>query len=862
MYILDAIFKDFQTVVESIIIKYDTEAKKYETIDIRRSADQYLLAYSKKDTFRSYVQYAPQVIIDVGLAQDEKGAEIYTSDRNMIPESMRERVLLKQREWVLNTYEELNNYYRTLIGLPDVEDLIYVYIDTEIAAELNIDPTIPVHKLDTDDITRLTKSGELERIKQANPDKKYLHFLGDNKINLVRARQAKHFAILRMSSSVSTSFYEEFDTMYDQCREYFMTVVYNKEMSKQYDLLDNFLGMCIMIFTMQRVISNSFKNGIDYNFYDLGSIQKLFNAYSVPFIENLPLVYQQIIMRNLNNLLRYKSTDKVLYDICSLLGFERIKIFKYFLMKEHRLDEHGKPVFPFKEVPDGNGGTMLVEDSERMYNLFFQSVELKERNQALALSDTSTILDYNQVIVDDPYWWSDDDELKEHLYKSEFNFIETKFLSMNVMYKMTEMLFEVVYVFRLLLDKKDEELSITLELPRLFQEQPINFFNVAVLLCALLAKKNGFSGDIISTPSKTLAILGFNFNQDMSKVQEFINANKDIIDPAILKYLTNLKVYSAEDVNTVFTKITGLNDFLTEKLANVKTIEEYRAYKQLYRTLLITKENTNLFKKQDGTVATTFQEYLDDQEPLLGAFVTSADINRIAEYIDHILFRLNDKIKQLKYLYFVNDSNNVVLDAAIALVRFFKSYTTDLTSFNIFYLMDSRHLNMIHLIGDIKSIQSELTLVDDTLIGDYKSNLSYDVELSGRDIIQLVQDPDFLSWIRHRDTISIRDRLSVRMSEIIYRLHMQLKEKPNYLVDMLLKDLVPLIQRDERRHTYSEIAHKDDDSFTDVYRSHVDLQVDDSAFPSYNDNIQHIESKRYQHDKISMRDRITFIRET
>ncbi|MNW62183.1 hypothetical protein D3C74_403000 [compost metagenome] len=138
-------------------------------------------------------------------------------------------------------------------------------------------------------------------------------------------------------------------------------------------------------------------------------------------------------------------------------------------MKEHRLDEHGKPVFPFKEVPDGNGGTMLVEDSERMYNLFFQSVELKERNQALALSDTSTILDYNQVIVDDPYWWSDDDELKEHLYKSEFNFIETKFLSMNVMYKMTEMLFEVVYVFRLLLDKKDEELSITLELPRLFQ---------------------------------------------------------------------------------------------------------------------------------------------------------------------------------------------------------------------------------------------------------------------------------------------------------------------------------------------------------------------------------------------------------
>ncbi|MNW58056.1 hypothetical protein D3C74_358970 [compost metagenome] len=100
------------------------------------------------------------------------------------------------------------------------------------------------------------------------------------------------------------------------------------------------------------------------------------------------------------------------------------------------------------------------------------------------------------------------------------------------------------------------------------------------------------------------------------------------------------------------------------------------------------------------------------------------------------------------------------------------------------------------------------------------------------------------------------------MSEIIYRLHMQLKEKPNYLVDMLLKDLVPLIQRDERRHTYSEIAHKDDDSFTDVYRSHVDLQVDDSAFPSYNDNIQHIESKRYQHDKISMRDRITFIRET
>jgi hypothetical protein len=133
---------------------------------------------------------------------------------------------------------------------------------------------------------------------------------------------------------------------------------------------------------------------------------------------------------------------------------------------------------------------------------------------------------------------------------------------------------------------------------------------------------------------------------------------------------------------------------------------------------MVTEETQELFMKNDGTIAETFSDYLADKDTELYTFATTCEFDKISEYIDHILYRLNELCSDLKYLYIVNDSNNSLLNAVVTLIRFFKSYTTDLVSMNILYLMDSRYYNMIKMINDIK-------LIEKTLIPNDSLNLSH-----------------------------------------------------------------------------------------------------------------------------------------
>ena len=770
MYLLDTLFKDLRTIIPSVVIKYDKIAKKHETIDSLRESDMYVAAVNKQDNFYTYPSFDEQAIMNAGIL-DLNLVKQYAADKYKIPVNKRNRIIEEQRKLIIANYVEKNDYYRMLAGLPDIKDLDFIYVDQQTCIDLGLDPLKPIHEYSSDEIIKLDRNGHLERIRKIHPTKKYLHFLGENKIDIVRARTAPPFGLLRATKNISESFYADFNNVYEQCREYYMTVIYNKGYSNDYELYDNFIGLMIMVMAIQRLIVNAFKYGIERDFYDLSTIRMLFEAYNVPFIQNLPLDYQRILVRNLNNLLRYKSTDKVLYDICSLLGYERIKLFKYFLVKEHRLDINENPIFAYKEVENEDGTTSLVEDYEQMYNIYFQSVELKERNPALALSNATAKLDYNQVVIEDPYWWNDDEDLKKAIYESEFNYVETKFLSMNIMYKLTEMLFEVIYVFRMIMDKKDELTNITLELPKLFEGKKINLFHIVVLLCALISKKNNMAGNIIFTPSKALSVLGFNFYTDFDVIRKYIRENSDLLDQQMLKYIENLRIYGPEDVNELFSNIRALNDFIVAKLGSTQNLEEYRAYKKLYQALMVTEHNQELFKKSDGTIATTFLEYLDDVDVTLAMYIRNVEKESISEHIDHILFVLNNFMQDLKYLYILNDANNVVVNAITILTRFFKSYTTDLTSFNILYLMDSRYWNMIKLIHDVRSIEKRMQSIDTSALQQYSDKLSCSSGFTKEDMLNLLELFGMHGKITNRERDMIKDMMKSRETRLYMNEH-------------------------------------------------------------------------------------------
>ena len=73
----------------------------------------------------------------------------------------------------------------------------------------------------------------------------------------------------------------------------------------------------------------------------------------------------------LNYLLQYKSTQKSLTDLFYLLNSERLTLYRYYLIKQQKMDENNNPYFVYKE-----DGTL---DKKAMYDFYFQLVESRNK---------------------------------------------------------------------------------------------------------------------------------------------------------------------------------------------------------------------------------------------------------------------------------------------------------------------------------------------------------------------------------------------------------------------------------------------------------------------------------------------------
>lgn len=724
---LDTLIKNIQTIIDSIVIKYDNEAKKYDTIEFIMDADQYVAAKLNSDTFFDYSEFPMEVLEDAGMmsiVDTYMDLYPYASNPSTIPKEFRQKVVESNRKYIINNYDDGNDYYRMYNGLPNIQEPLSELITLTQQQKLiaGIESNGYIHELPASDIFRLQEYGILDEIISSHPDKKYLNFLGDNKIEFHIARMTKNFDILKIKKGdLSDEFFNSFIRIYDQNREYFVTTIYNKDYASRYDFYDRFIGLCIMVMTIQRLVSNAFKFGINRDFYDWDFIRKLYGTYNIPFIENLPIEYQMLLLKNMNNLLRYKSTDKAIFDICSLLGYDRINIFKYYLVKKHKLDSNEEPIFYYKQKLDDSGDPILNDDNEpeyeidfeKTYDIYFQGVDIREKNLLLALQDTNKIISYNEMIESDPYWW-EDDALHKLKYENVYNHVETKFLSMNMIYKMTEMLFEVTYFFRSIISNKDSMTKILIDIPRVYSGVDFDLFHVVIFLVASMCKLHGFTDYTITTPSMISHIYGFNFDEEsIEYIKQIVTDNKTKVDQSTLKYFEELEIKNANDVNDVYGKIRELNEFLIDKMRNAKTIEEYRIYQTIFRTAMISDVSTDMFTVYDydtdgnatARVATSYLEYLQYAQPILAEIIEDTEPENISIYINHVIIRLEAYVDNLKYLFIVNDStDNPVYISLIKLLKFFKSYTVDLNTFNIVYIFDSPYYNKLNLIDQIDLI--------------------------------------------------------------------------------------------------------------------------------------------------------------
>ena len=65
----------------------------------------------------------------------------------------------------------------------------------------------------------------------------------------------------------------------------------------------------------------------------------IFESNGVKYFDDIPLKYQIALVKNLNKLIKFKSTDKCIVDIISIFGINNIEVFKYYIMKDRYLNK-------------------------------------------------------------------------------------------------------------------------------------------------------------------------------------------------------------------------------------------------------------------------------------------------------------------------------------------------------------------------------------------------------------------------------------------------------------------------------------------------------------------------------------------
>lgn len=386
---MDKVLKELKEMISTIIVKLDCEAERNETLETRKAADEYIVAMKQQDSFYSYENYSMYALSKLELDS------YYMTDKRMIPKKYRTDLVRYQRQFVIGSYVEKNNYYRTLAGLPELGDKDYIYVTEVDDKEIEgVDITKPIHEMTDDEIIILNSIGYLDIIINNHPEKKYLnHLIKGKRIDIVTARTANDYSILYIySDKTKQPITEMFINIYEKTRSYVLDRFYDDAYKYKNDYYENYIGLFILTITVQRFITNYFHKFINRDFYDKDIIKLLFDSYGLPFYNDIPLSYSQKVAKNLNRLLYYKSSNRVFVDIFKLFDMDNIEVFNYVLFKNPKIDDAGKPLLIYNEKTDVgyqiNTNTYCLEESNNFVGSYLKDytnvkkiIELKYKDE-------------------------------------------------------------------------------------------------------------------------------------------------------------------------------------------------------------------------------------------------------------------------------------------------------------------------------------------------------------------------------------------------------------------------------------------------------------------------------------------------
>lgn len=775
-----------------MIIKNDAMAERYETTESKKSARLFLAATEGTDSFLLYQDlYTKEDLLSVGMSERE--VDYYIKNLLTLPEEIKQVLIKKKRSYIIENYKETNMYYRMLNGEPPIGYEPYV-IKGKKVTEL------------TEEEVSYTYKRELEGIKRLHNkvEDRYLYHLGENRVDYYTARTTGNLRPLYFHNYIFDQYLTRkiIDTYYE-CASYIQTVFYSKAF-KDYERYTNFLIVTIIFNTINKILSEPIRMAIRGEFSDMEALRDIFATYNLPFDPLISKRYLQRIVKNLNNLFSYKGTNQVLIDIVSLFGYDKITLNKYYLTKDMKTDEDGNFIFK-------------GENNER-FELNFLEIPITDENSNSLFSGKLERIDYDVLTYDDPFWGANDKEnTKQKLLETEFNYLNTKYLSINTMTNITQIIQEMCYFFNFINDVEGHKLIDQLEMINTEIKEsslPIKLFDLIVAMQVLISKKLGYDDMILYTGTAISSLYGFNFKGNQDQLNEILKKYPSSdLKKKFGRLLTNKNNidtdYTKRDLISIFFENIDYKTDLEQMLIKTDNIDEYRMLKEIYNYNCFSTATRSMFKKENGSYYTTYTEYLENRDLELLNFIERymKDDNHLAAL--QMLFDCADLyLEDVRFTsMFLNSSvSDRLRNYIYSLLCYFKAYTVDIKNFNVFFLMDDPSSNLIKFIDTITFIRSNNIKAERTFLDYYEKLLKYkDFYFSDKELDEI---KDYYLFIRDQiltGTLNNYDEYEMYLST-------SLSDSDNY-IDYLYKMIKDKEDKFFFNEKYVSIKHQFDHIF-------------------------------------------------
>lgn len=719
---VDIIVYNTKILALGTVLKMKNVADANETKESLENAEMYIACMEGTYIWDIFDSFSENVLRSSGITGAALGPCLI--DKENIPADKRSLVMQNQAQEIIDNYAELNNYYRMLYGLPPIGYKDIYVTDWTPPEGIDIDLSIPVHEMTDDNIYILEQNDVLDEMYSADPtNRAYLRYL-TKKISPYAARKASAFYPIYVPTIDSTELSDEYKDRLEINRKYAVATVYSEAYRFESDYYDNFIAVFIILNTMVDMISRVQEFIARKEVIDLRTCRYIFEANGVPYYPEIPLRYQIRMVKNLHQLLKYKSTPKCMIEICSLFGFDNITIFKYYLLRIRTKGDDGEYSF--------------TGDPNKDFELKFVKIPVDEPMDEY-IRDPKYQVDYDEITVGDATWdggLNHDDVKLEHK-KLEFNYTRTKYLSVDSIYDLAKIAIQQSYFYNMLYDNVEAETLIGVTVPMITSARPINICDLFTFLTVLTFRYYGIDDRILDTASKVLYVNGFNFKADLAELATQL-ANMGITRKHMGRSLTSTwtqdetavqalndfilpegQIPSFNQLMNIFTNNLDVRDILAEGMRKADNKRVYDMFKILYDSLMTIEltmdhfadpETGELYRDDEGNA--TYTVFLMHKDPVLYYKIQEIDLiddeeerlQQITNLIDSAVFAIEEYIDSEKFAGIFHKFPAVSVDAVKEYIQmvvdFYKSYKVHFLGVNTIYTYDDKWDGWVKIIDD------------------------------------------------------------------------------------------------------------------------------------------------------------------